>query len=206
MKKWKCTICNYIHEGDAPPERCPICNAPASKFILLEDGTEGKEEKETIRPEREKETEPGKPETALDKLMDTLVRHHAHPVSVHIPNGMLPVTVLIILLAWFFDSTLLSKTAFVNIIFVTLSLPLVLFTGVVEWTKKYNKAMTALFKIKITAAAVTSASCLIVLLWFIADPGVLDSPKSIIFILLNLIMIGAAGLAGFLGGKLVFKD
>ena len=206
MKKWKCTICNYIHEGDAPPERCPICNAPASKFILLENEAETKEEKETPRPEPAKEPEPEQPKTALDKLLDFLVRHHAHPVSVHIPNGMLPVTVLIILIAWIFDSTLLSGTAFVNIIFVTLSLPLVLFTGVVEWTKKYNKALTPLFKIKITAAAVTSASCLIVLLWFIADPDVLDSSKSIIFILLNLIMIGAAGVAGLLGGKLVFKD
>ena len=204
MKKWKCTICNYIHEGDTPPERCPICNAPASKFILLEGEAEKKEEKDTAGKEPAKE--PEQPKTPLDKITDTLIRHHAHPVSVHIPNGMLPVTVLIILLAWIFDSTLLSKTAFVNIIFVTLSLPLVLFTGVVEWTKKYNKAMTPLFKIKITAAAVTSASCLIVLLWFIIDPAVLDSPKSIIFILLNLIMIGAAGVAGLLGGKLVFKD
>lgn len=206
MKKWKCTICNYIHEGDAPPERCPICNAPASKFILLEDEAGPKEEKKTPRPEPSKEREPEQPKTVSDKLMNTLVRHHAHPLSVHIPNGMLPVTVLILLLAWIFDSTLLSKTAFVNIIFVTLSLPFVLFTGVVEWTRKYNKAMTALFKIKITAASVTSASCLIVLLWLIVDPAVLDGPRSVVFILLNLIMIGAAGVAGFLGGKLVFKD
>ena len=206
MKKWKCTICNYIHEGDSPPERCPICNAPASKFILLEDKAEEKTQKETARQEQEKEPEPKQPKTALDKIMNVLVRHHAHPVSVHIPNGVLPVTVLIILIAWIFDSTLLSKTAFVNIIFVTLSLPLVLVTGVVEWTKKYNKAMTALFKIKITAAAVTCTSCLIILLWFIVDPGVLDSARSVVFILLTLIMIAAAGVAGLLGGKLVFKD
>ncbi|ETA80939.1 NADH peroxidase [Youngiibacter fragilis] len=33
MKKFVCTICGYIHEGDVPPEQCPICKAPASKFI-----------------------------------------------------------------------------------------------------------------------------------------------------------------------------
>lgn len=33
MKKFVCTICGYIHEGDMPPEQCPICKAPASKFI-----------------------------------------------------------------------------------------------------------------------------------------------------------------------------
>ena len=32
MKKFICTVCGYVHEGDAPPEVCPICKAPASKF------------------------------------------------------------------------------------------------------------------------------------------------------------------------------
>ncbi|HHX54493.1 MAG TPA: NADH peroxidase [Clostridiales bacterium] len=36
MKKWKCSVCGYIHEGDTPPESCPQCKAPAEKFTLLE--------------------------------------------------------------------------------------------------------------------------------------------------------------------------
>ncbi|MBE7022382.1 MAG: NADH peroxidase [Ruminococcaceae bacterium] len=32
MKKFVCTICGYVHEGDAAPEKCPICSAPAAKF------------------------------------------------------------------------------------------------------------------------------------------------------------------------------
>ena len=32
MKKFVCTICGYVHEGEVAPERCPQCNAPASKF------------------------------------------------------------------------------------------------------------------------------------------------------------------------------
>lgn len=32
MKKWVCTVCGYVHTGDQPPEFCPICKAPASKF------------------------------------------------------------------------------------------------------------------------------------------------------------------------------
>ena len=31
-KKFVCTVCGYVHEGDAAPERCPVCNVPASKF------------------------------------------------------------------------------------------------------------------------------------------------------------------------------
>jgi len=32
MKKFICTICGYAHEGDAAPESCPQCKAPAGKF------------------------------------------------------------------------------------------------------------------------------------------------------------------------------
>ncbi|MEL7598157.1 MAG: NADH peroxidase [Clostridiaceae bacterium] len=32
MKKFVCTVCGYIHEGEEPPEKCPICKADASKF------------------------------------------------------------------------------------------------------------------------------------------------------------------------------
>jgi rubrerythrin len=32
MKKWVCTVCGYVHTGDQPPEACPQCKVPASKF------------------------------------------------------------------------------------------------------------------------------------------------------------------------------
>ena len=32
MKKFICTICGYVYEGDAAPEKCPVCGAPAAKF------------------------------------------------------------------------------------------------------------------------------------------------------------------------------
>ena len=32
MKKWVCTVCGYVHEGDTPPEKCPTCGVPAEKF------------------------------------------------------------------------------------------------------------------------------------------------------------------------------
>ena len=33
MKKFICSVCGYVHEGDNPHEQCPICKAPASKFV-----------------------------------------------------------------------------------------------------------------------------------------------------------------------------
>lgn len=32
MKKFVCSVCGYVHEGDTPPEKCPQCGAPAEKF------------------------------------------------------------------------------------------------------------------------------------------------------------------------------
>lgn len=39
MKKFRCTVCGYIYEGEAAPTACPQCKAPASKFEeIKEDG------------------------------------------------------------------------------------------------------------------------------------------------------------------------
>ena len=27
ITSWKCEVCGYIHEGDAPPETCPKCGS-----------------------------------------------------------------------------------------------------------------------------------------------------------------------------------
>lgn len=38
MKKWTCLICGYTHEGDTPPAECPMCHAPAEKFVEKKEG------------------------------------------------------------------------------------------------------------------------------------------------------------------------
>ena len=40
MKKFRCTVCGYVYEGDAAPEKCPLCKAPASKFVEVVETTE----------------------------------------------------------------------------------------------------------------------------------------------------------------------
>jgi len=32
MKKYVCSVCGYVHEGDAPPAVCPQCKSAADKF------------------------------------------------------------------------------------------------------------------------------------------------------------------------------
>ena len=37
MATWKCTVCGYIHEGNQPPEQCPVCKQPDEKFVKVEE-------------------------------------------------------------------------------------------------------------------------------------------------------------------------
>ncbi len=32
MKKFRCTVCNFIYEGNNAPDKCPRCGAPKEKF------------------------------------------------------------------------------------------------------------------------------------------------------------------------------
>ncbi len=210
MKKWKCTICGYIHSGDEPPEKCPVCGADKSKFVeLVEEASEAVKADEKVIPIRpgfapETETASGIYET-ISRLM---AQHHAHPVSTHIPNGVLPVSFLFILMAAMFNMAGFAQAAFYNLIFVLLSMPLVLFSGYNEWKRKYSGIMTSSFRIKMICGAVVTILAFLAVVWQMFNPEVAlhGSSHRGLFVLLNLVMLGAAGIAGFLGGKLVFKD
>ena len=34
-KKWRCTVCGYIHEGPEAPDQCPMCKVGKEKFVEL---------------------------------------------------------------------------------------------------------------------------------------------------------------------------
>ena len=73
MKKFVCSVCGYVYEGEAAPEFCPLCKAPASKFI------EQTEENLRVRVEAENGATAGKFDLAkrakaldLDAIHDTV--------------------------------------------------------------------------------------------------------------------------------------
>lgn len=35
MKKFRCTVCGYVHEGPEAPQNCPQCKAPKEKFVEI---------------------------------------------------------------------------------------------------------------------------------------------------------------------------
>jgi len=209
VRKWQCTVCGYIHEGDEPPEECPVCGADRSKFIEIV--SEEPVETQIDPPESEDKNMDSKPESPifrpkLNPIYDLMLKHHVHPISVHIPNGVLPASVIFIVLAALFNFSGLSQAAFYNLIFVVLTLPLVLFSGYIEWQKKYKGQLTRLFKTKILCAAVVSLTAVILMVWLFIDPQASTSSSNLLFLLINFVMLAAAGIAGFIGGKFVFKN
>jgi uncharacterized membrane protein len=217
VKKWECTVCGYIHVGEEPPEICPVCGADRSKFVEIvaeekaEEKTTAKIDPIVLETETKTSDANGKtpdPPSKYDRIYQLMVKHHVHPISVHIPNGLLPVSVFFIFLAVIFKFAGLGQAAFYNLIVVVFAMPMVIFSGVIVWQKKYKGAMTTLFLTKMICAGVVSLTAIILVIWYIVDPGVssLTSTYLVGFLFVNVVMLGAAVTAGFLGGKLVFRD
>ena len=38
MKKFVCSVCGYVHEGNAAPAECPLCHVGPEKFVEQKDG------------------------------------------------------------------------------------------------------------------------------------------------------------------------
>jgi len=207
MKKWECTVCGYIHEGDEPPDTCPICGAGKEYFKeLVDEQSEGAAETpETAAAE----PQAASPETAVttagpSALASVVMKLHLHPISVHTPNGVLPLALIFLLLGSVFGLTVFEKASYYNLVFVLLTMPVVIATGYIEWQNRYKGIRTKIFGVKIAASIVVCATLLAMIIWRFIDPGVATSASRWIYILIGVVMVGAAGLAGHMGGKLVF--
>jgi hypothetical protein len=206
MKKWKCTVCGYVHTGDQPPEQCPVCGAPKSRFIDITQP----EAPQAAAAAKSAAPEPVSPfkNSRYRWLFDLMTEYHGHPIGVHIPNGLLPVTVLFIFLSALFGFRGMAGAATYNLGIVALSMPLVLFTGWVDWQNRFNGAITPVFTVKIACGIIVTVTAWFLFIWLLVNPEVVTTaqPSRVAFFMINLIMLGAAGTAGWYGGKLVFRD
>lgn len=208
-QRWQCIICGYIHTGAEPPETCPVCGADRSKFVLLEElVTTGNDVVQEPSPAVDTPS-PQAPVAGafLDRYrrwIDIAIDNHAHPIAVHIPNGVVPVTVAMVLLAALFDWSTIGQASVYNMGFIFLSMPAVLFTGYLHWQYKFGGNMTDLFKWKIICGGIVFVLSFILFVWGVFYPESARDP-GFFYLLLHIVMLGFAGVAGWLGGKLVFQ-
>lgn len=203
----KCTVCGYVHKGSEPPEKCPLCGVPAEKFIIedlreevLEAGKEKELTKEVAQTQIDKKT-------FLDFIRGQLLKHHIHPISVHAPNGILPAALVFLVISAFLSVTGLELAAFFNLIFVLINMPLVMLTGYLEWQNRYNGALNLLFKTKIASSLVVIVCLTWLVGWRIINPEIMvqDTPGRWVYLAIAAVMVTAVGIAGHMGGKLVFN-
>ncbi len=209
MKKWECTVCGYIFEGDEPPDECPVCGADSSMFEEVIETSEEAPKADEPKHASETTSDAATGKTLLKKGNELIVQLHLHPIAVHAPNGIVPMALLFLFIATIFATSSVETAAFYSLFFVLLNMPAVLYTGYVTWQKKYQGAMTTLFKVKIGASIVATILLFILILWRVAQPTIItnSSPGRFVYLLLSCLLLAAVGIAGHLGGKLVFaKD
>ncbi len=202
MKKWKCSVCNYIHEGEEPPEKCPVCGANKDEFIEV---TENNHE---LGNTTKIEAPMDKSSFMVEKITALIVEKHLHPITVHGPNGIIPMAFLFLVIAIFFQFPLFESAAYFSMLFVLLNMPPVLLSGYLTWQKKYNGVRTSLFKMKIAASCVATVILFGLILWKIVQPDVLSNASldRFIYLFWAMVMFAAIGVAGHFGGQLVFAN
>jgi len=224
MKRWKCTVCGYVHEGDEPPEECPVCGADRSKFVELIETGGGEEPPREVKSASPVASEissdpspagfpgndvPETEKTPFQKFYATVTRlmvtYHVHPISVHIPNGVLPVAVVFLVLSMLFEVSSLESASFYNMIMVVLVMPKVIFSGYNDWKVRLGGNLTRLILTKMICGAVVFGLGLLLVIWRWVDPVVAlpGSSHRIMYLFIHMVVLGAAVTAGFLGGKLI---
>jgi rubredoxin/uncharacterized membrane protein len=210
VKRWRCTVCGYVHTGDEPPEKCPVCDAPKKMFVEIDEDGKALSELETEEAVPAMTSHAGKEQKKssafLSKIAALSLKFHLHPITVHFPNGILPAVVAFLALSVYFNIVSLEAAAYYNLIFVLLMLPMVLLTGFIEWQKRYKGVKTMIFIVKIICSLIVLALVNVLVFWRLIDPAVVaeGSPSRLIYLGIAGIMLAVVGLAGHLGGKLVF--
>jgi len=181
-KRWRCTVCGYIHEDDAPPERCPICGADKSQFVLV-----------------------GNERTGLLREMIEVFR--LHRVMAHFPNGLIPTPALLLLLHWATGWTGLESGAFWLLAVVMLAAPVTAASGLYAWKKQFGGQRAPIFLRKIGLATTLLILCGLALYLRHGQPELLATPgwPRWTYLLLLAGMLGCVVLLGHYGGMLTSR-
>lgn len=189
MKTWRCTVCGYLHQGELPPETCPLCHATADKFELIETAAENRSLVATLKEE-------------LRRMRETFA---PHAVSAHFPTALIPTCSLFLLLAVVCSYPPLEFAAFALLMVVLIGILLTMLTGFLLWRKNYQKVRSVIFNRKIRLAWVLLLVAVVILSWRLISPDLVAEGGAalVLYLLLNLLMLVCVTLLGHYGGMLV---
>ena len=119
-RKWRCGKCGSIHEGPEPPHLCPRCGEAGSRFVPVR----------------------GRIYRFFRDFCDTFV---LHAVAAHFSNGLLPATVLFLLLALISGDPYFERTVLHLIVLALCVTPLSFFSGFRDWRTKFGGGRAPIF-------------------------------------------------------------
>jgi len=142
----------------------------------------------------------------LKRLYDLNDQQKLHPISVHIPNGMMPVAGLFMSMGCLFKVQALVVAAYCNLAVIFLFMPGVILTGYASWQHRYKGARTSLFQTKRLCSALVFLGSGLILLFQTLHPVQVDhlTAASWAVTASYLLLLIPTIIAGALGGKLVF--
>jgi PAS domain S-box-containing protein len=126
-KRWKCTVCDYIHVGSEPPDVCPICGSDRSQFI-----------------------ETGEEKSGL--FHEIVAAFKIHPVLAHFPNGLIPTAAIFLLASILTGQPRLENVVFWLVLTSVAVVPFSLATGIHDWHKHFGKHLAPVFYKKLGLA------------------------------------------------------
>ncbi len=189
-KRWRCTICGYIHEGDLPPESCPVCHAAAEKFELVEEAGAGLSVATVLKSE-------------LHHIYKVFA---PHAVAAHFPTALVPTATLFLFFVLLFGYQPLEFSALALLAVTIAVIPITMITGFIVWCRDYQKSDSAVFKKKIALAWIllaVSAATLLLRFWH-PDIMVAGGLPTAFYFFLHLLMLTCVTLLGHYGATLVY--
>ena len=132
---------------------------------------------------------------------------YAHPIFVHFPQALFPVSFASFLLYLATGLSEFEVGAFVAAGFGAAASPVTTLTGFIDWKVRYKGYMTSVFRIKIVGAFVLIALSIPAVLLRLFDPEVAALPLSGAGWLYGALLAACAAtcvVLGHYGGKLVF--
>lgn len=182
MSLWRCRVCGYEHQGEQPPDECPVCHAERSAFV------------------------PVAATPAPSLFGDLLGAAVPHAIAAHFPNALVPCALLFFFLALVVDGAWPFEPAAALLVAVTaVAAPITFATGVYDWQRRFAGSPTPLFRWKLgLGVALIVLSLLAAGYRFLCPVSTATLPGRGLFALLVLAMLVCATGLGHLGGKLVF--
>ncbi len=189
-KVWRCTVCGHLHQGEIPPEQCPVCGMGSDSFAEVASEPAAL----TATP------------TDVGLFKELLAVFMPHAVAAHFPNALIPTIWLFLLL---FATTALpsfENTAFYLLVMSLLAVPVTMATGLYDWKSRFGGVMTPLFRKKIflSCQLLISLGLAVGLYW--SNSGILQQRGGLfwLFLLLLVIALASVVLLGHYGAVLVF--